>query len=234
MVQALDQFGLDSSGLSRYRLVEVSLEKGCKKCFLKFRFSILTKMIFYSCTWAHHGQQWKPLGKHKGSCKSKYSIHCAYTFHLELLLIGIDQTKRKHSVLFTASGRSLLFERGHFCWKPSTELIPETLWKDSCWTFRKAYVLHNSKLLFDIQFDFSHWQRTNIVKLVQYIMSMARWLSPMIMRTSRLKLTTCLGKVCLKRRICWLCCCQTLCHRWFPKEFGSVVCSFAIVKQRLN
>nr|XP_027205590.1 diacylglycerol kinase theta-like [Dermatophagoides pteronyssinus] len=29
MVEALDQFGLDSSDLNRYRLVEVSLEKGC-------------------------------------------------------------------------------------------------------------------------------------------------------------------------------------------------------------
>ena len=30
MVESLDQFGLDSSDLNRYRLVEVSLEKGCK------------------------------------------------------------------------------------------------------------------------------------------------------------------------------------------------------------
>lgn len=30
MVEALNQFGLDSSDLNRYRLVEVSLEKGCK------------------------------------------------------------------------------------------------------------------------------------------------------------------------------------------------------------
>lgn len=30
MVQALDEFGLASSDLNRYRLVEVSLEKGCK------------------------------------------------------------------------------------------------------------------------------------------------------------------------------------------------------------
>ncbi len=30
MVSALDQFGLDSGDLNRYRLVEVSLDKGCK------------------------------------------------------------------------------------------------------------------------------------------------------------------------------------------------------------
>lgn len=30
MIEALDQFGLDSSDLNRYRLVEVSLEKGCE------------------------------------------------------------------------------------------------------------------------------------------------------------------------------------------------------------
>ena len=30
VVRALDQFGLDTDNLNRYRLVEVSLEKGCK------------------------------------------------------------------------------------------------------------------------------------------------------------------------------------------------------------
>jgi len=30
MVSALDQFGLDSGDLNRYRLVEVSLDKGCE------------------------------------------------------------------------------------------------------------------------------------------------------------------------------------------------------------
>ena len=31
MVEALDQFGLDSIDINRYRLVEVSQEKGCKQ-----------------------------------------------------------------------------------------------------------------------------------------------------------------------------------------------------------
>ena len=31
MVEALDQFGLDSVDINRYRLVEVSQEKGCKQ-----------------------------------------------------------------------------------------------------------------------------------------------------------------------------------------------------------
>ena len=30
MIASLDQFGLDSGDLNRYRLVEVSLEKGCE------------------------------------------------------------------------------------------------------------------------------------------------------------------------------------------------------------
>lgn len=39
MVQALDQFGLDSVEINRYRLVEVSQEKGCKCEQIKAQFS---------------------------------------------------------------------------------------------------------------------------------------------------------------------------------------------------
>ena len=34
MIEALNQFGLDSVDINRYRLVEVSQEKGCKLHFL--------------------------------------------------------------------------------------------------------------------------------------------------------------------------------------------------------
>lgn len=83
MIEALKLFGLDSSDLNRYRLVEVSLDKGCESLSLPLFLSLaawslmnpFTHSLFsslrcsISCPWADNGQSRSSMGHHSDCCK---------------------------------------------------------------------------------------------------------------------------------------------------------------------
>ena len=75
MLMALKKFALDPKDINRYRMVEVSLEKGGKVICTFTLNSRLTWTIFTftSCSWAHHGQSGVSLGNHKERGKGNNS-----------------------------------------------------------------------------------------------------------------------------------------------------------------
>ena len=121
---ALNEFGLDSKDINRYRLVEVSLEKGA----------------VHERTMDNHESPWVrqcPIGiQIELLIRLIPVILCRLTFGLfsgnhQERGPRVGEAEGEHAILFADKRRGLLQQCGHFCRQSAAEPITEAIRKDT-------------------------------------------------------------------------------------------------------